>query len=552
MNGAQLLVRALEAQGVRTVFGYPGGAILPFYDALHGSRLRHVLVRHEQGAAIAADGFARGTGEVGVCVATSGPGATNLVTGIANAYLDSVPMLALTGQVPTTVMGTDAFQEVDVLGITMPIVKHSYLASDAADLPRILHEAMRIARSGRPGPVLGDLPKDVLTATPPHPRPFALPPEESQVPDAGDLDAALALLRAAQRPLIYAGGGVRIGKAVAELRAFARASRMPSVMTLQALGAIPGHDPLAMGMLGMHGLKAANLAVQQCDLLLVAGARFDDRVTGVLARFAPKAKVIHLDVDPAEVGKLRRPDVAVIGELRQSLAALTGEAFGGERWRRACRASKRAHAWNYDMPGEGVYAPRMLRDLAAAAPSDTIVACDVGQHQMWVAQHYPFGHPTQHLTSGGLGTMGFGLPAAIGAQFACPDRTVVNVSGDGSFMMNVQELATIRRYGLPIKMVVIDNQCLGMVRQWQELFLDGRYSEVDLSDNPDFTRVAESFGIPAFRLDRAADTPAAIERLLRSPGPLLAHVVIDREANVWPFVPPGKPNDEMMEAPCTP
>jgi len=552
MNGAQLLVRPLEEQGVRTVFGYPGGAILPFYDALHGSKLRHVLVRHEQAAAIAADGFARVTGEVGVCVATSGPGATNLVTGIANAYLDSVPMLALTGQVPTTVMGTDAFQEVDVLGITMPIVKHSFLATDAADLPRVLHEAMEIARSGRPGPVLVDLPKDVLNAVPARPlRREAHRPLVS-CPDPGDLDAARRLLGAARRPLIYAGGGVRIGKAVAELRAFARSSQMPTVMTLQALGAIPGTDPLSMGMLGMHGLKAANFAVQQCDLLLVAGARFDDRVTGVLARFAPNAKVVHLDVDPAEVGKLRRPDVAVIGELRLSLSALTGEPYGDETWRQACRDSKRAHAWDYDMPGEGVYAPRMLRDLAAAAPSDAIVACDVGQHQMWVAQHYPFDHPAQHLTSGGLGTMGFGLPAAIGAQFARPDRTVINVSGDGSFMMNVQELATVRRYGLPIKMIVIDNQCLGMVRQWQELFLDRRYSEVDLSDNPDFTRVAESFGIPAFRLDRVADTPAAIHRLLNTPGPLLAHVVIDREANVWPFVPPGKPNDEMMEAPCMP
>jgi acetolactate synthase-1/2/3 large subunit len=275
-------------------------------------------------------------------------------------------------------------------------------------------------------------------------------------------------------------------------------------------------------------------------------------VTGVLAKFAPHAKVIHLDVDPAEVGKLRPAEVAVIGELRNSLTSLTGERYGSDDWRNACRESKKTHVWDYGMPGDGVYAPRMLRDLAAAAPKDAIVACDVGQHQMWVAQHYPFAHPTQHLTSGGLGTMGFGLPAAIGAQFARPDRTVINVSGDGSFMMNVQELATVRRYGLPIKIIVIDNQCLGMVRQWQELFLDRRYSEVDLSDNPDFTRVAESFGIPAFRLDRAADTAGAIERLLNTPGPLLAHVVIDREANVWPFIPPGKPNEEMMEAPCTP
>jgi len=552
MNGAQLVVRALEDEGVRTVFGYPGGAILPFYDALHGSKLRHVLVRHEQGAALAADGFARVTGEVGVCVATSGPGATNLVTGIANAFLDSVPMLALTGQVPTSVMGTDAFQEVDVLGITMPIVKHSFLATEAADLPYVIHKAMRIARSGRPGPVLVDLPKDVLNRVPTCPTPFELNSERWSRPTAESLDGALALLGGAKRPLIYAGGGVRIGKAVAELRAFATASQMPSVMTLQALGAIPGAHPLAMGMLGMHGLKAANFAVQQCDLLLVVGARFDDRVTGVLAKFAPNAKVVHLDVDPAEVGKLRRPDVAVIGELRHALTALTGRRYGTDDWRNACSESKRAHAWDYDMPGDGVYAPRMLRDLAQAAPRDAIVACDVGQHQMWVAQHYPFQHPTQHLTSGGLGTMGFGLPAAIGAQFARPGRTVINVSGDGSFMMNVQELATVRRYGLPIKMIVIDNQCLGMVRQWQELFLDRRYSEVDLSDNPDFTRVAESFGIPAFRLDKGADTGAAIERLLAAPGPLLAHVVIDREANVWPFVPPGKPNDEMMEAPCTP
>ena len=546
MNGAQYLVRALEAQGVTTLFGYPGGAIMPFYDALVDSALRHILVRHEQAAAMAADGWARVTGQVGVCAATSGPGATNLITGIANAFMDSVPMVVITGQVPSTLLGTDAFQEVDVLGITMPVVKHSALVLHVDDLPRAVQEAFTVARSGRPGPVLLDIPKDVMNA---HLRPQSVVAVATPVPpkpEPGALAKARALLGAAARPVAYVGGGVRLANAVPALRHFIETCGLPTVQTLKGLGSLPGGHPLALGMVGMHGLRAANLAVQACDLLVCIGARFDDRVTGALATFAPEAKVIHLDIDPAEVGKLRRPEAPVVGDLNHALPALT-MPLQIDPWRRWCAASMREHAWDYDPPYPWIYGPRLLRDLGRAADDETYVACDVGQHQMWVAQHYPLGRPEQHLTSGGLGAMGYGLPAAIGAQLARPEATVINVTGDGSFMMNLQELATVRRYDLPLKIVVLDNSCLGMVRQWQEVFMEGRYSEVDLADNPDFVDVAEAFGIEAFRLVDAADVPAAIQRIHHSEGPLLVHVVLERETNVWPLVAPGKSNAHMIE-----
>lgn len=546
MNGAQYLVRALEAQGVTTLFGYPGGAILPFYDALVDSPLEHILVRHEQAAAMAADAWARVTGKVGVCVATSGPGATNLVTGIANAFMDSVPMVAITGQVPSPLLGTDAFQEVDVLGITMPVVKHSALVTDVEDLPRAVAEAFTVARSGRPGPVVLDVPKDVMNAAL-APRAIAAPVvDDPPAPTHSALAHARTLLRAAARPVAYVGGGVRLANAVSQLRRFVEVTGMPTVHTLKALGSLPGDHPNFLGMIGMHGLKAANLAVQGCDLLVCIGARFDDRVTGKLDTFAPDAKVIHLDIDPAEVGKLRAPEAPVIGDLRQSLDRLTAP-LEIEPWRTRCSALKRETAWNYDAPGKGIYGPRLLRALGEAAPPETYIACDVGQHQMWVAQHYRFRRPEHHLTSAGLGAMGYGLPAALGAQFARPDATVINVSGDGSFMMNLQELATIGRYALPLKMMVLDNSCLGMVRQWQEIFLDQRYSEVDLSDNPDFVHVARAFGIDAFRVTTAAEVPAAIDRIFSTQGPLLVHVVLERETNVWPLVAPGKSNADMLE-----
>ncbi len=557
MNGARWLVQALLAEGVDTLFGYPGGAIMPFYDALHGSSLKHVLVRHEQGAAFAANGYARASGRVGVCVATSGPGASNLVTGIADAMLDSVPMVCITGQVGTPLMGTDAFQELDVFGMTMPIVKHNFLPRSVDDLPNVVREAFRLAREGRPGPVLIDLPKDVQNADASH-LPAHMPATVDPVPGASDaaLHAALAQLALAQKPVIYAGGGIALGNAVDAFRAFVDATQIPTVLTLKALGALPHAHPLNMGMLGMHGNRAANLAVHESDLLFVVGARFDDRATGKLAEFAPNARVVHLDVDACEIGKLRVADAPVQGDLSISLermlpasaAHLHGRhGVARHAWRDACLHAKQQCAPRYDAPGDLVYAPALLRRLSELAP-EAIISCDVGQHQMWVAQHWRFDHPRNHLTSGALGAMGFGLPAAIGAQMVKPEAQVICVSGDGSFLMNVQELATVARYRLPVKIVLLDNQALGMVRQWQELFFERRYSEIDLSDNPDFCALALAFGLQTMKVDRAADVEAALQALLVAPGPMLLHVAIDQTANVWPLVPPNRNNTEMLDA----
>ena len=557
MNGARWLVQALLAEGVDTLFGYPGGAIMPFYDALHGSPLKHVLVRHEQGAAFAANGYARASGRVGVCVATSGPGASNLVTGIADAMLDSVPMVCITGQVGTPLLGTDAFQELDVFGMTMPIVKHNFLPRNVNDLPNVVREAFRLAREGRPGPVLIDLPKDVQNADASH-LPAHVPATVDAVPAASDaaLHAALAQLALAQKPIIYAGGGIALGEAVEAFRAFVDATQIPTVLTLKALGALPHAHPLNMGMLGMHGNRASNLAVHESDLLFVVGARFDDRATGKLAEFAPNARVVHLDIDACEIGKLRTADAPVQGDLSISLermmAASAAHLHGRHgvvrrAWRDACLQAKQQCAPRYDAPGDTVYAPALLRRLSELAP-EAIVTCDVGQHQMWVAQHWRFDHPRNHLTSGALGAMGFGLPAAIGAQMVKPDAQVICVSGDGSFLMNVQELATVARYRLPVKIVLLDNQALGMVRQWQELFFERRYSEVDLSDNPDFCALALAFGLQAMKVDRADDVEAALQALMAAPGPMLLHVAIDQTANVWPLVPPNRNNTEMMDA----
>ncbi len=546
MKGSQFLVKALEHEGVEVIFGYPGGAIMPVYDALIDSKIRHILVRHEQAAALAADGYARASGKVGVCMATSGPGATNLVTGIANAYMDSIPMVAITGQVPTNLMGTDAFQEVDIFGITLPVVKHSFIVNSSKDLPRIVHEAFRIASSGRPGPVLIDLPKDIANTVADYNVHSNGAHADSPAAGADSIANARELILASKRPVIYAGGGIGMARAIDPFRTFVAKTGIPVVATLKGLGVIPATHELFLGMMGMHGMKAANHAVQESDLLICIGARFDDRATGRLNGFAPHAKVVHLDVDPSEVSKLRHADAAVIGNLRQSLAALA-EPLQIDGWRRDCLRMKEKTAWDYNAPGSEIYAPAFLRTLSERAGENCVVACDVGQHQMWVAQHFGFSRPSQHLSSGGLGTMGYGLPAAIGAQFACPDATVVNVSGDGSIMMNLQELATLKRYDLPIKIVLFDNHALGMVRQWQELFHDKRYSEVDLSDNPDFTLVAQSMGIPGFRVQRRSEVSGAIDELLNSKGPVLAHVLIHPEANVWPIVGPGKSNSEMMD-----
>ncbi|MCD9032128.1 acetolactate synthase 2 catalytic subunit [Luteimonas sp. Y-2-2-4F] len=556
-NGARWLVRALQAEGVDTLFGYPGGAIMPFYDALHGAGLRHVLVRHEQGAAFAANGYARASGRVGVCVATSGPGASNLVTGIADAMLDSVPMVVITGQVATPLLGTDAFQELDVFGMTLPIVKHSFLPRSVDELPEVLAEAFRIARSGRPGPVLIDLPKDVQVGDASHlPAHAPRPAEPVPAPADAALHAAAALIAQAQRPVVYGGGGIALAGAVEAFGEFVEQTRIPTVLTLKGLGALPAGHACHLGMLGMHGSRAANHAVQACDLLIVVGARFDDRATGKLAEFAPEARVVHLDADACEIGKLRAADVGVQGDVAHALRRLTGpcamQAWQGRHaaarrdWLQQCQARRARFAARYDAPGDGVYAPALLKRLSEIAP-DAVISCDVGQHQMWVAQHCRFADPRRHLTSGALGAMGFGLPAAIGAQLQDPAAQVVCVSGDGSFLMNVQELATLRRYRLPVKIVLLDNQALGMVRQWQELFFEKRYSEIDLSDNPDFAEVARAFGVQALSVDRADGVEDALAALLAADGPALLHVAIDPAANVWPLVPPNHNNAQMID-----
>jgi acetolactate synthase I/II/III large subunit len=546
VRAADALMLALEAEGVELIFGYPGGAIMPVYDALVDSHIRHILVRHEQGAALAANGYARHTGRVGVCMATSGPGATNLVTGIADAYLDSVPMVIITGQVATSLMGTDAFQEVDTYGITLPIVKHSFLVRDAEALAGIVHEAFRIARSGRPGPVLIDLPKDVANTAVARPRCAPSIDAEPAKVERSALERARALIAGSARPVLYTGYGVGLAHAEGALRNLVEATGIPVVSTLKGLGGIPTNHRDFLGMLGMHGTRAANLAVQEADLLICIGARFDDRATGKLDGFAPGARVIHIDADPSEVSKLRYANVHLIGDFKAILPELAVKP-AIEAWRTRCAHLRAQSTPRYDAPGEGVYAPAMLRRLSELAPAETVIACDVGQHQMWVAQHCIHRRINRHLTSGGLGTMGFGLPAAIGVKLACPETPVVCVSGDGSIMMNIQELATARRYGAAVKILLIDNAALGMVRQWQELFFAERYSEIDLSDNPDFAALARVFGFEAISVDRRDQVEDGLKAMLAAPGPFLLHVRIDRQANVWPLVPPNCSNHQLIE-----
>lgn len=545
IRGADAVIKVLAAHGVTTVFGYPGGAIMPIYDALYGSPVEHLLSRHEQGAAFAAVGYARASGKTGVCFATSGPGATNLITSLADALLDSVPIVAITGQVSTAVIGTDAFQEIDVLGMSLSCTKHSFMVTNINDLIPTLYQAFEIAASGRPGPVLVDIPKDIQLAHLEYRTPLLAVMNEPQA-EMSDIDAARALLAEAKQPMLYVGGGVGMAGAVDQLREFIKITGIPSVATLKGLGSIAHGTPGYLGMLGMHGGKAANLAVQDCDLLIVVGARFDDRVTGRLASFADKAKVIHLDIDAAELGKLRMPEVAIAGDLRQILPALA-MSMNITPWQAEVEHLSRKHQWDYQHPGSLIYAPALLRRLANKLPEDNVVCCDVGQHQMWVAQHMWFRRPEDHLSSAGLGTMGFGLPAAIGAQVARPDATVVTVSGDGSFMMNVQELTTIKRRKLPVKIVLVDNQKLGMVKQWQQLFFEERYSETDLSDNPDFVQLASAFDIPGRTIFSSDEVEEALTEMLAAKGPYLLHVAIDDAFNVWPLVPPGASNSDMMD-----
>ncbi|HFB67052.1 MAG TPA: acetolactate synthase 2 catalytic subunit [Aeromonadales bacterium] len=557
MRGADYIIKAIQAAGVDTIFGYPGGAIMPVYDALvahdGGQKIRHILCRHEQGAALAAEGYARSSGKVGVCIATSGPGATNLMTGIANAYMDSIPLVAITGQVASPLIGTDAFQEVDVFGMTLSVVKHSFLVQNIEDLAEVMTQAFSIATSGRPGPVLIDIPKDIQLAE------FEFENNAATVVDFSTatteiineelLELAVARIKNSEKPLIYAGGGVVLASATDDFRAFCHATEIPVVTTLKGIGTLTYDDPLNLGMLGMHGTKAANYAVHECDLLIAIGVRFDDRATGKLAEFAPNAGIIHLDIDRAEIGKLKRANISLPGELAPKLNYFSKNlsSLYISNWKKRCRNNADKFAWDYDAPIEGIYAPFLINELSKQAEQNTVISCDVGQHQMWVAQHYGFTHPNNHLSSGGLGTMGYGLPAALGAQFAHPDAMVINISGDGSFMMNIQELATIKRYNLPIKIIIIDNQRLGMVKQWQELFFEERYSEVDLSDNPDFVKIAKAFEIEAMTISSKKQIQKGLNNLLKSTSAFLLHVQINSQENVWPLVPPGLNNSQMME-----
>lgn len=552
ITGAQMLVEALRREQVEVVFGYPGGAVLPVYDALYQCGIRHVLTRHEQGAIHAAEGYARVSGRPGVVIATSGPGATNLVTGLTDAMMDSLPLVVFTGQVATSVIGTDAFQEASVLGITMPITKHNYQVRDVAELPGVIKEAFHIAATGRPGPVLIDLPKDIATAVGPfdYDQKVHIPGyQPTYVPNRLQIRKIAAALREAERPVILAGAGIIHARAAELLVAFAERLGIPVTNTLLGLGGFPGQHPLFLGMAGMHGTYAANMALYECDLLINIGARFDDRVTGNLAHFARQAKVVHIDIDPAEIGKNVPTDIPVVGDAREALLMLLEEAEeGGDyaEWRAYLRRLRENYPlWYVNEPGK-LKPQRLVELLYDLTGGDAIVVTDVGQHQMWAAQFYAFQQPNRFVTSGGLGTMGFGLPAAIGAQLAQPDRTVVAVLGDAGFQMTLQELAVLTEYGVPVKAVIVNNRALGMVRQWQELFYNERYSESITSDVPDFVKLAEAYGIPGRRVDTEADAEAVLREALRTPGPVLVDCRVPQGENVYPMVPPGSGIHEMV------
>ena len=549
MTGAQFIMACLKAHHVTTLFGYPGGAIMPTYDALYDAGLDHLLCRNEQGAAIAAIGYARSTGKVGVCIATSGPGATNLVTGLGDAMMDSIPVVAITGQVSSPLIGTDAFQEADVLGLSLACTKHSFIVQSADELADVFAEAFEIAQSGRPGPVLIDVPRDIqIGEVPANVKAYVKTPEKSTALSVDKLAEAKELLKTAKKPVLYVGGGVGMAKAIPALREFLAQTKMPSVSTLKGLGAIDPNNDVYMGMIGMHGTKAANFAVQESDLLLVCGARFDDRVTGKLDTFAPHAKVIHCDIDAAEIHKLRRADVALQGDLIQALNALKQE-LDIEPWREQIRNFKAKLDFTYvENQGNCPIDPwTLLNTLSNRKPNNAVICTDVGQHQMWSAQHMKHFAPENYITSAGFGTMGFGLPAAVGAKKARPQDEVILVTGDGSLMMNIQELGSIKRGNLPVKILLLDNQRLGMVRQWQDLFWNKRRSETILDDNPDFVMLANAFGIPAERIESADDVDAALNRLLSSKTAYLLQVCIPPDECVWPLVPPGACNADMVE-----
>ena len=544
MNGAQWVVHALRAQGVETVFGYPGGAIMPIYDALYDGGVEHLLCRHEQGAAMAAIGYARATGKTGVCMATSGPGATNLITGLADALLDSVPVVAITGQVASPFIGTDAFQEVDVLGLSLACTKHSFLVQSLEELPRVMAEAFEVASSGRPGPVLVDIPKDIQVAhgeLEPH---FSTVGSDDAFPHA-EVEEARQMLVQAKQPMLYVGGGVGMAQAVPALREFIAVTQMPATCTLKGLGAVDADYPYYLGMLGMHGTKAANLAVQACDLLIAVGARFDDRVTGKLNTFAPNAKVIHMDIDPAEMNKLRQAHVALQGDLNALLPALQ-QPLDINAWRQHTADMRAEHAWRYDHPGEAIYAPLLLKQLSDRKPADSVVTTDVGQHQMWAAQFYGVESPNRWMTSGGLGTMGYGLPAAIGVQIAHPESLVIDIAGDASIQMTMKELSTAIQYDAPVKVFILNNEHMGLVRQSQEILHGNRLAHSYSAALPDFVKVAEAFGAVGLRCDRPDALDDAIQEMIDVKRPVLLDCRVARLENCFPMIRPGRAHNDML------
>lgn len=558
MTGAQIILETLKREGVDVMFGIPGGAVLPIFDELYKRKdIRFILNRHEQAAAHAADGYARSTGHAGVCIVTSGPGATNTVTGIATAYMDSVPIVVLTGQVPTNAIGNDAFQEADIVGITRPITKHNYLVKDVRDLARTIREAFYIATTGRPGPVLIDLPKDVQIAECEfqYPEKIELRGYKPSVgPHPKQVKRVVDALAKSSKPILYAGGGVISSGASEELVRFARATNIPVTTTLLGLGAIPTKDPLFLGMLGMHGTRTANYAIMAADLIISVGARFDDRVTGKISAFAPEATIVHIDIDPSSISKSVPVDIPIVGDAKDVLHELN-EAIKGVKlpdfsdWHKQIEVWRKTYPLTYKKDPERLKPQFVVERISQVAGCDSILATDVGQHQMWAAQFFCFTRPRSFLSSGGLGTMGYGFPAAIGAQVAHPDRLVFSISGDGSFQMNIQELATCVLNKIPVKVAVMNNGYLGMVRQWQELFYEKRYSCTCLGNVPDFAKVAEAYGARGLTVTRPDEVDAALEEAVKTDGPVVIDFRVDPEENVFPMVPAGAAVNEMIGGP---
>ena len=552
IKGARILLECLSRLGIKEIFGYPGGAVIPIYDELYSFKdIKHYFSRHEQGAVHEADGYARSTGNVGVCLATSGPGATNLVTGIMTAHMDSIPLLAITGQVTSTLLGKDAFQESDIVGITVPITKNNYLVQDIRELPGILKEAYYIASTGRPGPVLVDIPRDIQLEEIPYDE-FNKIYEQEFVLEGynpvyeghkGQIKTAIKLIKDSKKPLIIAGAGVLKGHAYDELKEFVDKTNIPVAMTLLGLGSFPANHELALGMIGMHGTTYANYAANEADLVIAAGMRFDDRVTGNPQKFLPNAKIIHIDIDPAEIGKNKLIDVPIVGDLKNVLAELNQKVpkLSHTKWLDEVAKLKKKYSLTFRKTEEDILIPQeILAEINKITKGDVIVATDVGQHQMWAAQFLTFNNPYSILTSGGAGTMGFGLPAAIGAQVANPDKKVLAIVGDGGFQMTFQELMLIKEYNLPVKIFIINNSYLGMVRQWQELFHEKRYSSVDLSYNPDFIKIGEAYGIKSIQLTNKKDLKKHLKKILESGEAVLVECIVEKEENVYPMIPAGK------------